>query len=333
MLGDDLGDLLGHRIPADHSRQVLADHYAERLRARRVMDLGCGTGDSVDLFRSVDSAVEWVGVDIEDSPEVAERRRTDAEFVTYDGRRLPFGDASFELVYCKQVLEHVEHPRELIGEVARVLEPGGRLAGSTSQLEAFHSRSIFNTTPYGFTRVAEDAGLEVVELRPVIDGFTMVAWRALGLPRFFHRWWARESPPYGAIVLAGQTPYCRPRAGSTIGWVRNSRVGLYLGRRRGFGVNHPFFDRLRGCHVGAHGMSLYDGASQSETRVPRGAFRPRRDDEFKRTWTQVIALDLTHESGPPHAFAAQGTITIRLRRLTPRAARALESRLRAVPRG
>ena len=204
MLGDDLGDLLGHRIPADHSRQVLADHYAERLRARRVMDLGCGTGDSVDLFRSVEPAVEWVGVDIEDSPEVAERRRTDAEFVTYDGRRLPFGDASFELVYCKQVLEHVEHPRELIGEVARVLEPGGRLAGSTSQLEAFHSRSIFNTTPYGFTRVAEDAGLEVVELRPVIDGFTMVAWRALGLPRFFHRWWARESPPYGAIELAAR---------------------------------------------------------------------------------------------------------------------------------
>jgi hypothetical protein len=28
MLGDDLGELLGNRIPADHSRQVLADHYA-----------------------------------------------------------------------------------------------------------------------------------------------------------------------------------------------------------------------------------------------------------------------------------------------------------------
>lgn len=135
------------------------------------------------------------------------------------------------------------------------------------------------------------------------------------------------------IVLGGQSPDCRPPAGSAIGWLRNSRVGLYLGRARGFGVNHPFFDRLRGCHVGAHGMTLYDGASPSDTRIPRGAFRPRRDDEFKRTWTQVIALDRTHESGPPHAFAAQGTITIRLRRLTRRAARALESRLRAVPRG
>jgi SAM-dependent methyltransferase len=204
MLGDDLGELLGHRIPADHSSQVLADHYAGRLRARRVMDLGCGTGDSVDLFLSVDPEVDWVGVDIEDSPEVAQRRRTDASFVTYDGRRLPFEDASFGLVYCKQVLEHVEHPRGLIGEVVRVLEPGGWLAGSTSQLEAFHSRSIFNTTPYGFTRVAEDAGLQVLELRPVIDGLTLVAWRALGLPSFFHRWWARESPPYRFIELASR---------------------------------------------------------------------------------------------------------------------------------
>jgi SAM-dependent methyltransferase len=208
MLGDDLGELLGDRIPADHSRQVLADHYAERLlggrSAARVMDLGCGAGDSVDLFRSVDPAVGWVGVDIEESPEVAGRMRTDAEFVTFDGRRLPFEDASFDLVYCKQVLEHVEHPRELVAETARVLRPGGHLAGSTSQLEAFHSRSTLNWTPYGFTRIAEDAGLEVVELRPVIDGITLVAWRALGLPRFFHRWWARESPGYRLIELAAR---------------------------------------------------------------------------------------------------------------------------------
>jgi SAM-dependent methyltransferase len=204
MLGDDLGELLGHRIPTDHSRPVIADTYAWRMRARKVMDLGCGAGDSVDLFRSVEPDVEWVGVDIEESSEVAERTRTDAEFVTFDGRTLPFDDAGFELVYCKQVLEHVEHPRELVSEIARVLRPGGHLAGSTSQLEAFHSRSMFNWTPYAFMRLAEEAGLEVIELRPVIDGFTLVSWRAVGLPRFFYRWWARESPPYRLMELAAR---------------------------------------------------------------------------------------------------------------------------------
>jgi SAM-dependent methyltransferase len=204
MLGDDLGDVLGPRIPGDHSRQVLADHYAARLRPARVMDLGCGAGDSVDLFRGLNPEVNWVGVDVEDSPEVSGRTRADAEFVTFDGQRLPFEDASFDLVYCKQVLEHVESPHELLREVARVLKPGGSFAGSTSQLEAFHSRSIFNWTPYGFTVTAEGAGLEVVELRPVVDGLTLVAWRALGLPRFFHRWWARESPGYRVIELAAR---------------------------------------------------------------------------------------------------------------------------------
>ena len=197
MFGDDLGELLGARIPSDHSRPVIADDYAGRLRARRVLDVGCGAGDSVDLFRSVVPDVQWVGADIASSPEVATRTRTDAEFVTFDGRRLPFDDAAFELVFCKQVLEHVEHPREFVAEAARVVGPGGHFAGSTSQLEGFHSRSTFNWTPYGFTRVAEDAGLEVLELRPVIDGFTLVAWQALNLPNFFLRWWARESTPTG----------------------------------------------------------------------------------------------------------------------------------------
>jgi len=230
MLGDDLGDLLGHRIPGDHSRPVLADHYAGRLRAQRVVDLGCGAGDSVDLFRSVVSEVSWVGVDIERSPEVAARTRADAEFVTFDGRRLPFDDGSFDLVYCKQVLEHVEHPRDLLAEAARVLEPGGHLAGSTSQLEAFHSYSIFNWTPYGFTRVAEEAGLEVVELRPVIDGFTLVAWRALGLPRFFYRWWAHESPPYRLMELAARAMRLDVRTRNQIKLVLSGQFA-FLARR------------------------------------------------------------------------------------------------------
>jgi ubiquinone/menaquinone biosynthesis C-methylase UbiE len=208
VLGADLADLMGERIPADHSRSVLADHYAGRYLARpdrppepRVLDLGCGAGNSVDLFRSLDARVRWTGADIADSAEVAERTRTDADFVTFDGERLPFPDRSFDLVYCKQVLEHVHRPRPLLAEVARVLAPGGWFAGSTSHLEAFHSRSLWNYTPFGLMVLLDEAGLELTEVRPVIDAFTLVGWRALGTPRSFHRWWARESPPYRAISL------------------------------------------------------------------------------------------------------------------------------------
>lgn len=135
------------------------------------------------------------------------------------------------------------------------------------------------------------------------------------------------------IVLPDGSPACRPPETGSIGWVRDSRVGLHLVRaRRGFQVDNPFFALLAGCHVGAHGMTLYDGASPADTRIPRGAFNPRRDRSFERAWTQLASLDATHESGPPHSFYYSGGLTLTLKRISARAARALRVRLRSTPR-
>jgi SAM-dependent methyltransferase len=195
MLGDDLLAVLGDAVPRQRVDQALADDYIPRLATvGEVMDLGCGAGDSVEQFRNVRPGVRWVGVDIEGSPEVASRRRSDAEFVAFDGVRLPFGDGSFGAVYCKQVLEHVREPEPLLREVTRVLRPGGLFAGSTSQLEPFHSYSTWNYTPYGFKLLCERAGLSVVELRPGIDSLAVIVNRGLGMRRVTRRWWAVESP-------------------------------------------------------------------------------------------------------------------------------------------
>ena len=131
-----------------------------------------------------------------------------------------------------------------------------------------------------------------------------------------------------------ETPYCRPPAARPVAWVRDPSVGLFLSPRRGFQLDHGFGGRLAGCHVGAHGMGLYDGVLPADTPVPRGAFRPRRDRSFKDTWTQEISLDRTHESDPSsaHTFQSEGTITISVRRLSPESARVLRARLRRIPR-
>jgi hypothetical protein len=130
-----------------------------------------------------------------------------------------------------------------------------------------------------------------------------------------------------------ETPYCRPPAGSTVDWVRDPSVGMFLGSG-GFHVDHAFGTLLGGCHVGGHGMSLYDGASPAETPIARGAFRPRRDRAFTDTWTQEILLDRSHDSAASsaHTFAAEGTITISVRRLSRRSAAAFRARLRSIPR-
>ena len=219
MIGDDLLGLLGDRVPRDHAKQTLADTLAmswyRRLAAQaqrplQVVDLGCGAGPSVDAFRAVDPGVDWLGVDIEDSPEVRERRRDDARFATFDGIVLPVADASIDLVFCKQVLEHVHDPGPLIADAARALRPGGVLLGSTSQLEPFHSLSTFGYTAHGLALLLERAGLQTVELRPGIDGLTLTIRRGVGSPAWMNRYWERPSPLNRMIDLVARARRADP---------------------------------------------------------------------------------------------------------------------------
>ena len=84
-----------------------------------------------------------------------------------------------------------------------MLAPAGRFAGSTSQLEPFHSRSTFGYTPFGFQSVLHDAGLALLEIRPGIDSVALIARRAVGngrlVRRTWGRWWGSASPLNRAI--------------------------------------------------------------------------------------------------------------------------------------
>ena len=196
-------------VPNDHCRQVSVNSVTKKLlfdetdNIRSVLDLGCGEGDSVDFFRSVIPDINWIGLDVDISPEVEKRSRTDAEFKTFDGIKIPFEDSCFDLIYCNQVLEHVRFPERLLYEVCRVLKPNGYLVGSTSQLEPYHSLSVWNYTPHGFRLLVEEAGLQLQEIRPGIDALTLIIRAALQRPKFFSRWWERESPFNKIIGLVG----------------------------------------------------------------------------------------------------------------------------------
>ena len=50
------------------------------------------------------------------------------EFVVGDAHALPYPDDSFDAVRTERVLQHVADPAVVVGEMVRVLRPGGRLA-------------------------------------------------------------------------------------------------------------------------------------------------------------------------------------------------------------
>ena len=197
-----------HFVPTDHSRQVNARYYVQRFFREHpqgmVLDLGCGAGEALTFFEEVAPQASYYGIDIEISPEVKERKRQSDRFYTYDGIHLPFEDNTFDLIFCKQVLEHVRYPRELLQEVARVLTPDGWFVGSTSHLEPYHSFSTWNYTPFGFYLLCEQTGLDLKEVRPGIDGLTLITRRLLRCPRFMNRYWSRESPLNQMIGLVGR---------------------------------------------------------------------------------------------------------------------------------
>ncbi len=120
---------------------------------REVLLVGCGDAGERARLRSMGFRVQ--GFDIHWSP--------GTDFLG-DAHRIPVADESYDIAISMQVLEHLHSPWIAVGEMARVLRPGGWLIGSVAFLKAYHG-SYFHITHLGMTHLLEEAGLEVDVLR------------------------------------------------------------------------------------------------------------------------------------------------------------------------
>lgn len=163
---------------------MAGDETIDHQGVRRLLDLGCGDGGAYDRLSKLFPSLDYHGLDIAESPEVMRRIREDLAFYEFDGVNIPFDSDTFDAIHCQQVLEHVRYPDSLVAETSRVLKPGAWFMGSVSQLEPYHSRSIFNWTAYGILQVFESHGFEVKRLAPGIDGVTLTLRRLFGPDKF-----------------------------------------------------------------------------------------------------------------------------------------------------
>jgi SAM-dependent methyltransferase len=91
---------------------------------------------------------------------------------------MPFDDASFDTILCNAVLEHVEKVDEVVGELARVLRPGGHAVIAVPFLQPYHEcpRDFRRYTKEGLAALGEKAGLVAVEVNPVHSAAQTVGW-------------------------------------------------------------------------------------------------------------------------------------------------------------
>lgn len=127
------------------------------LAGLHVLEVGCGAGDfSIHLAKEGANVVgaDFSSTAVELAAAKAIAQKSSAQFQVADAQRLPFADATFDMLVSCECLEHVPVPRVALAEMFRVLKPGGRLVLTTENysngmliywLMAWMQRKPFNS--------------------------------------------------------------------------------------------------------------------------------------------------------------------------------------------
>ena len=136
LLGYDEAWLAGVPEPTIASFAGTGNPFSMALltEGERVVDIGCGAGiDSLIASRMVGATGQVIGIDM--TPAILEKARTSAEAGGFDnvefrqsyGESVPVPDGWADVVISNGVLNLMPDKRKALGEMARVLRPGGRL--------------------------------------------------------------------------------------------------------------------------------------------------------------------------------------------------------------
>ncbi|HEV3117183.1 MAG TPA: class I SAM-dependent methyltransferase [Gemmataceae bacterium] len=101
-------------------------------RHRRVLDIGCGTGKFAERVLHRFPGTQVWGLDLSAGMlRQCQLRHQSAggrmHLVRGDSERLPFEDNAFDAITCTHSFHHYPHQQKVLGEMHRVLRPGGKL--------------------------------------------------------------------------------------------------------------------------------------------------------------------------------------------------------------
>jgi ubiquinone/menaquinone biosynthesis C-methylase UbiE len=159
-LGGDYLDVLGGRGPkihergrppavsrflrglfgpgVDEKRQVVLE-MARVREGDQVIDVGCGPGECTRHLARAAGEGLTIGLDTSEEMVAAAVASGDRENLAYlrgDARALPFEEETFDVACSIGAIDMVEEPMVALGEMTRVLAPGGRLVVAASRAHA-----------------------------------------------------------------------------------------------------------------------------------------------------------------------------------------------------
>ena len=160
---------------------ILRDFLGDNLSDLSCLDIGCREGIITNLLSNQFHSVYGVDINAISSP------REFLTFIHADGSRLPFSKNHFDVIVCAQVYEHVDSPADLIGEIRRVLKPGGAVFFSGPNrwtvIEEHYHLPLLSWLPRSFAdlymRLARHGG--IYDVRPLSYGPLRKLWHGFDI--------------------------------------------------------------------------------------------------------------------------------------------------------
>lgn len=140
-------------------RRTMVDTLGIEPRGTRVLDVGCGGGLLAEEFAALGCRVTGVDPSVASLTTARAHAAQGALAIDYlegSGEALPFADEAFEVVYCCDVLEHVDDLGATMSEISRVLKRGGAFLFDTIN-RTFRSKLVMVKLmqEWDFTRCME----------------------------------------------------------------------------------------------------------------------------------------------------------------------------------
>ncbi len=154
----------------------------------QVIDVGCGPGNYTRHLARAAGEGLTVGLDASESMVATAAARADRENLAYlrgDACAIPFEDESFDVACSVGVIHMVEQPLIALGEMVRVLAPGGRLVVVASCARKERNRGErAGVTTFGrdeLTGALREHGLGEIEQRVIARGQFVAAQKPAGV--------------------------------------------------------------------------------------------------------------------------------------------------------
>jgi SAM-dependent methyltransferase len=149
----------------------------------RVLDAGAGKAPFRELF-------DHVSYETADFGQVTNKSYAELDYVC-DLTAIPVPDASYDLVLCTQVMEHVPDPVAVLTEFHRVLKPGGQawLSAPFFYMEHEKPYDFHRFTQFAWQRMATETGFTVKQIKWLEGYYGTLAYQArIGAESLPDRW-------------------------------------------------------------------------------------------------------------------------------------------------